>query len=123
MIYEFKSKSEASVVFTGPGGDWLLALIGRAPAPSGIIEPEAMPAAIEAIETAIAHEEARRIRPPLVAPVEGDLRLPLRNGVHSRVVRRQSCAAPPTSVARTASGFETRATNVAANGYRSQSIP
>lgn len=72
MIYEFKSKSEASVVFTGPGGDWLLALIGRAPAPSGIIEPEAMPAAIEAIETAIAHEEARRIRPPLVALVQGD---------------------------------------------------
>ena len=34
-----------------------------------------MPAAIEAIETAIAHEEARCIRPPLVAPVKGDFLL------------------------------------------------
>lgn len=32
------------------------------------------------------------------------LRLPLKTGVHSPIVKRQICAAPPTSVARTASG-------------------
>ena len=32
------------------------------------------------------------------------LRLPLKTGVHSPIIKRQFCAAPPTSVVRTASG-------------------
>lgn len=38
----------------------------------------------------------------MVAPA--DERLPLESGVHNPIIRRQFCAAPPSSVARTASG-------------------
>ena len=34
---------------------------------------------------------------------DSNLRLPLKTGVHSPLIKRQFCAAPPTSVARTAS--------------------
>jgi len=60
MIYEFKSKAAGHLILLGPGGDQLLGLIGKEPSVTGIIEPAAMPAAIEAIETAIAQEDAQR---------------------------------------------------------------
>jgi len=56
MIYKFKSKATGDLIMLGPQGDELLALIGRAPAPQGIIEPAAMGAAIHALEAAVAAE-------------------------------------------------------------------
>jgi hypothetical protein len=58
MIYKFKSKSAGDVIMMGPNGDEVLRLIGKEPAPKGIIEPAAMPAAIAAIEQAVAADEA-----------------------------------------------------------------
>jgi hypothetical protein len=59
MIYKFKSKAAGDVVMLGPNGDQLLRALGREPAAQGIIEAAAMPAAIAALERAVAEEEAR----------------------------------------------------------------
>ncbi|MDE2147412.1 MAG: DUF1840 family protein [Burkholderiales bacterium] len=68
MIYKFKSAASGDVVMLGPQGDQVLRLLGREPAPSGIVEPSALGAAIAALEAAIAAEAAR----PADAPAEGD---------------------------------------------------
>jgi hypothetical protein len=60
MIYKFKSKATGDTIMLGPQGDQLLRLIGREPAPQGIIEPPAMPAAIAALQQAVAEDEAAR---------------------------------------------------------------
>jgi len=57
MIYKFKSKAAGDVIMLGPNGDQMLRLIGREPAPKGIIEVEHMAAAIEALQTAVRVEE------------------------------------------------------------------
>ena len=63
MIYKFKSKAAGDVIMLGPNGDQVLRLIGKEPAAQGIIEPADMPAAIAAIEQAIAADEAARKAP------------------------------------------------------------
>jgi hypothetical protein len=60
MIYKFKSKATGDTIMLGPQGDQLLRLIGREPAPQGIIEVPAMPAAIAALQRAVAEDEAAR---------------------------------------------------------------
>ena len=60
MIYRFKSKATADLIVMGPVGDNLLRLAGREPADKGIIEVSALPAAIAAIEAAVAAEEVTR---------------------------------------------------------------
>lgn len=60
MIYKFKSKAAGDVIMMGPGGDQVLRLIGKEPAPKGIIEPAHMAAAIAALERAVAEDEAAR---------------------------------------------------------------
>jgi len=56
MIYKFKSKASGDVIMLGPNGDQMLRIIGREPAAKGIIEVEAMPAAIAALEAAVRDE-------------------------------------------------------------------
>ena len=58
MLYKFHSKAGADVIMTGPHGDALLKRLGREPAPQGIFTVEQIPAAIAAIEAAIAADEA-----------------------------------------------------------------
>lgn len=60
MLYKFKSKATGDLIMLGPNGDALLRVLGREPAARGIIEPAAMPAAIAAIERAVADDEAAR---------------------------------------------------------------
>jgi hypothetical protein len=57
--YEFKSNTTGRLFLLGPSGEQLLRVIGREPAATGIIAPASMPAAIEAIATAIEQEEAQ----------------------------------------------------------------
>jgi len=59
MIYKFRSKAAGDVVMLGANGDQLLRALGREPATKGIIEVAAMPAAIAALESAVAGEETR----------------------------------------------------------------
>jgi hypothetical protein len=83
MIYKFKSKAAGDVIMMGPSGDHVLRIIGKAPAPKGIIEPAAMPAAMAAIEQAIADDEHARKQAEAEAAAEGGA-LPPGEGVRLR---------------------------------------
>jgi len=58
MLYKFKSKAAGDLIMLEPNGRRVLQIIGKEPGPKGIIEPGQMPAAIAALESAIAREEA-----------------------------------------------------------------
>ena len=59
MIYTFKSRAAADLKMTGPVGDRVLSLIGKGPAPQGIIDVDQIPDALRAIEAAVAAEAPR----------------------------------------------------------------
>ncbi len=83
MLYKFKSKAAGDLIMMGPSGDQVLRIVGKDPAPKGIIEPDAMPAAIAALERAVAEEEAARERAEREAEAEGRTLAP-REGVSLR---------------------------------------
>jgi hypothetical protein len=56
MLYKFKSKNAGDVIMLEPNGRKLLELIGKDAGPTGIILAAQMPAAIQALQAAIAHE-------------------------------------------------------------------
>ena len=58
MIYKFKSQASGDVIMLGPNGDQMLRLIGREPAPKGIVDVEHLAAAIAALREAVRHDEA-----------------------------------------------------------------
>jgi Domain of unknown function (DUF1840) len=58
MIYRFRSPATGDVVMLGAAGDELLRLLGREPSAKGIVEPAAMPAAIERLQAAVQAAEA-----------------------------------------------------------------
>lgn len=76
MIYKFKSQAATDVIMLATNGDQMLHLIGKEPAPQGVITVEQMPAAIAALEAAVlAHEAAqagREQNPALAEEVQGD---------------------------------------------------
>ncbi|MCO5101680.1 MAG: DUF1840 domain-containing protein [Burkholderiaceae bacterium] len=57
MIYEFKSRATGSVIMTRPVAEWILQIIGKAPGRTGIITVDQMPAAVDALNRAIAQEK------------------------------------------------------------------
>src|SRR4051794_487957 len=59
-MYRFKSKADADLFMLTPVGDQILRIVGREPAPQGIIEVAALPQAIRALEEAIAAAELAR---------------------------------------------------------------
>jgi Domain of unknown function (DUF1840) len=67
VIYKFKSKAAGDLIMMGPNGDQMLRLIGKAPAPTGIIEVADMPTALAALEQAVAAEDAARKQAELEA--------------------------------------------------------
>ena len=83
MIYKFKSKAAGDVIMTGPVGDDVLRVIGKAPAAQGIIETGSMGAAIAAIEQAVAADEAARAQAEKEAAAEGN-KLGARDGITLR---------------------------------------
>ena len=58
MLYKFKSREAGNVIMLEANGREILEIIGKHPEPKGIILPEQMPAAIAALEAAIALEKA-----------------------------------------------------------------
>ena len=64
MHYVFKSKADADLIMMAPVGDQLLRIVGKEPAAKGIIEAAAIPAAMRAIEQAIAAEDEAARRGP-----------------------------------------------------------
>ena len=61
MHYVFRSKSDSDLIMMGPIGDRLLHIIGKEPAPAGIIAAAALPAAIAAIEAAVAADRREHV--------------------------------------------------------------
>ncbi|MFZ3127907.1 MAG: DUF1840 domain-containing protein [Rhodoferax sp.] len=63
MLYKFKSKVTSDLIMLEPNGRQMLKIIGKAseaPQGQGILLPQDMPAAIGALEAAVAHDEALR---------------------------------------------------------------
>lgn len=60
MMYKFKSKAAGDVIMLQPNGDQVMRILGREPAPKGILEAASLPAAAAALEAAVAAEEAMR---------------------------------------------------------------
>ena len=58
MLYRFKSKEAGDVIMLEANGRQILEVIGKNAGPKGIILPEQMPAAIAALEAAIALENS-----------------------------------------------------------------
>lgn len=71
MLYKFKSKAAGDVIMTGPGGDQVMRILGREPAPKGILEVAAMPAAMQALEAAVARDDADRAQAEAEAAAAG----------------------------------------------------
>ena len=59
MLYRFKSKAGADVVMLADSGDAVLRLMGREPAPKGILEVADLPGLIQALEAGVAADEAQ----------------------------------------------------------------
>ena len=57
MLYKFKSKASGDLIMLEPNGRRVLEIIGKDAGSKGIVLPEQMPAAIAALEAAIAQEE------------------------------------------------------------------
>ena len=71
MHYRFKSKADADLIMMEPVGDQVLRIVGREPARKGIIQASDIGAAMQALEAAIAAEEAAARR-PAAAGADGD---------------------------------------------------
>ena len=72
MLYKFKSKAAGDLIMLEPNGRQVLQIIGKDPGPKGIIEPPQMGAAVQALESAIAREEAEQQQADAQARAKGE---------------------------------------------------
>lgn len=73
MLYKFKSKNAGDVIMLEANGRKMLEVIGKDAGPTGIILAAQMPAAIEALQAAIALEEStQQVLDAEGDPVKGD---------------------------------------------------
>ena len=59
MLYKFKSRAAADLIMLEPHGRQVVSIMGKAPGASGIVTVAQIPAAIAALEAAVADEETR----------------------------------------------------------------
>lgn len=59
MLYKFKSRAAADLIMLEPHGRQIVSIMGKTPGASGIVTVAQIPAAIAALEAAVADEEAR----------------------------------------------------------------
>jgi hypothetical protein len=59
MIYKFKCKATGDLIMLGPNGDQMLRLLGREPAPKGIVDVDQLAAAVAALRAAVRDAEAQ----------------------------------------------------------------
>lgn len=60
MLYKFKSPAAGDLIMLEPNGRRVLEIMGKDPGPTGIVLPEQMAAAQEAIQRAVENEEAQQ---------------------------------------------------------------
>lgn len=73
MIYKFQSKADSDLFMNVGPAERILSIIGKQPAPQGIIEPADMPAAISALEAAVDAEERARSAAVQSAAADGQV--------------------------------------------------
>jgi hypothetical protein len=73
MLYKFKSKAAGDLIMLEPNGRRVLEIVGKSPGPQGIILPEEMPGAIQALDDAIAKEEREHQAAIEEAKVRGEV--------------------------------------------------
>jgi len=84
MLYKFKSRAAPDLIMLEPNGRRVLQLIGKpVDAKEGILQPADMPAALAALEAAIAQEESERRAAEAEAASKGE-ELPEPEGVSLR---------------------------------------
>ena len=71
MLYTFKSKAAANLIMLQPSGERMLEIIGKDTSPKGILLPEHMPAAIAALEAALAQDGATSMPSAITAVDKG----------------------------------------------------
>lgn len=86
MLYKFKSKAAGDLIMLEPNGRRVLEIIGKDPAPKGIILPADMPAAMTALEAAIRQEEADQAAFAEQAKADGDVPAPSAVSLRQRAV-------------------------------------
>ena len=59
MLYKFKSQAAAEVIMLPLTGDEILKIIGKTPAPTGIVTVEQIPGAIAALQAEIKRRETQ----------------------------------------------------------------
>lgn len=59
MLYKFKSRATADVIMLEANGRQLLQIIGKSTDPHGIVTVAQIPAALQALEAAIAADDSR----------------------------------------------------------------
>jgi len=72
-LYRFKSRETGDLVMLEPTGQRVLDILGKDPSGPGIILPEQMPAAVQALRDAVAQEEAEQKRLKEEAEASGEL--------------------------------------------------
>jgi hypothetical protein len=60
MLYRFRSPATADTLMLGPQAEQFFRVLGREPAVRGIIEPAAMPKALQALAQAVEDDDAQR---------------------------------------------------------------
>lgn len=72
MLYKFKSKSTADLIMLEPHGRRVLEIIGKTPGPQGIVLVSQMAAALGALESALAAEDALAAQARAESPDEDE---------------------------------------------------
>ncbi len=63
MMYKFRSRADSDLFMNQAPAERILGIIGKQPAPQGIIEPADMPRAIAALQAAVDDDERARRAP------------------------------------------------------------
>ncbi len=71
-LYRFKSRETGDLVMLEPHGKRILEIIGKDPGAAGVILPQQMPAAEQALRDAVLKEEADQQRQREEAQAKGD---------------------------------------------------
>jgi hypothetical protein len=90
MLYKFKSKVTGDIIMLEPQGRQILTIWGRDPeslAQPGILLPADIPAALEALQAAVAQDEAQHIQAAQAAQESGQ-------AVHTQGVSLRQRAVP-----------------------------
>lgn len=103
MLYTFKSKATANLIMLQANGTRLLQIIGKEPAAQGIVLPDQMPAAVLALEAALAQEDAARQEAERLAkeagePIEEPTEVSLRQRARPFIDMLQRCQAAGESI-------------------------